>query len=109
MVGVADRKIRDLLRYAIEHGRAGDRLQRRSHEADRDLVPRDVVVRAIADFRRIAQQMLTHPILDQLTQFGLHGPGHEAGVYQRERLPTMRLHARRRAGSGEQEEPQGKR
>ena len=109
MVGVADREIRALLRYAIEHGRAGDRLEQRSHEAGRDLVPRDVVVRAIADFRRIAQQMLTHPILDQLTQLGLHGPGHEAGVYQRERLPAMRLHARRRAGSGGQEKPQGNR
>ena len=109
MVGVADREIRALLRYAIEHGRAGDRLQQRSDEADCDLVPWGVVVRAIADFRRIAQQMLTHPILDQLTQFGLHGPGHEAGVYQRERLPTMRLHARRRAGSGGQEKPQGNR
>jgi hypothetical protein len=69
------------------------------------LVPRSVVVRAIADFRRIAQQMLTHPSLDQLTQLGLHGPGHEAGVYQRERLSAMRLHARGRAGNAEQETP----
>ena len=48
--------------------------------------------RAIADRGRVAEPR--------------HRPRHEARIHQRERLPAMRLHARRRAG-GEKKETEG--
>src|SRR5690349_13915418 len=48
------------------------------------------VRRAVADRRRVAEPRL-------------HGPGHEARLHQRERLPSVRLNARRRAGAEKKE------
>ena len=68
----------------------GARMRARLRLTDRKPDEVLAVRRAVADRRRVAEPRL-------------HGPGHEARLHQRERLPSVRLNARRRAGAEEKE------